>query len=700
MSNTVDRCGSNAAAEAARQQAIREAQQRAAAERAAEQRAAQAKERAAEQRKAASAEQQKAARAMHAHSVAKPADAKKPDDVATATKKIDDARKAIDNAKSDQAKRAATVNATKTIAQELANQSPADRAKTLQASQDNIQKIATAMGPLSGDDTKRAIGNLTAAAEACGPKDAHLVTDPVAKALPAVFKNNGANHDEVLAGIKDAMANGRGASFAVALNKSVQSPALTKALGDNFDNDVRTQFRDAVGDATKSFDSASKAATTDDARLALIAGQWAKSGALTPGALQAGADAFKKSKAADYNKAESAARTLASMMPGAAAMASDPGSTGDAAKAVLKEFPNLASTSAGASAIASALQNKSPWIETARQVNGADPSSRKAFDDAVMQSVATKGPMLAKDNDRQALSSLLLGAGDAVNDAKTKLALHEYNDRFKAFAKDVTGLALGRQLALTAKTVAGAVFGDKLSSTESSLGSAAFAGLGVAFGLGALAGDVEHFNPESARSIVTAGGHLGVTGLSVAQLLGKGAPEVLSKAGLGIGLALSAFNVGDDLVHGNVGGAAVASLPLEGAAIGAGIGVGFFGAGAVVGAGIGLAVGGLASAAISVFGGGGPRPDQIQETETDPFLKAAFAHDHIANSETAAYRLRDVYTDGNTFTGVGSGIAALAKQSGRTPREVLDQLAAMPSDQLRDRVTAILEAERNGVLPK
>ena len=685
------------------------------AERAAAQRAA--AERAAERRREAQRRQQEHMRAQqaqqaqraHEHREPKHVDDHKADDVRRAararfahgptpaqeraraddsTRRIDQAARAIDKAHGDDAQRAATQKAARTLKTEMQRATPDERARILDHAGGAVASIARGLDKLSGDETKRVVGDLAAATESAGPKLAHHIADPIARSLPASFHHEDANKGELVDAVKSAAADGKGALLATSLAKSAREVPGTKIAGD-----LDKVAGDAIGDARKTFDDARKKSDLLDARLAVTVRQWQKSGALSKGGIQAGIDAYKKAHADDYAAAESASKKLASLLPAAGDAARDPGHVGDAARGALAELPAIARRDSGARAIAQAVEDRQPYLAEAKNVAamGAHPKEDGAsFDNAILRSVAVGGPDLVKHGERDRLSNLVGGAALVVGDAKMHKALGELHDKIDALPDDLTGVTLGRQLAGAANTIASTTLDPEGASSGSATSTAGvrFSAVGAALGLGALAQDATTFDPHDVKSVLTTAGHAGMLGLSVASLAGK----TVGRAGVVIGAALSAFSVGESLAKGDVAGAAAASLPLVGAGIGLVVG-------GPVGAGIGLAVGGAVTTALSLFGGQ-KQPDQLQEEAVDPFLKGAFAHDGVHDPETAAFRLRDVYQKGDSFVGVGDSLHKLAEATGQTPKQVLDRIAMMPSENQRFVTSALLDGEKKHTDPR
>ena len=642
--------------------------------------------------KKATAEAQKAAREkfLRSHPVVSPAEQRQRAEASSAA--ITKAARAIDSAQGDDAKRGAVLKATRTVAGELRGKTGDEAKQILESSAGALAKVSAGLDTLDRDQTKRAVSDLAAAAESAGPALAHHITDPIAKALPASLAHEGANKDELTSALGAAVDSGRGAVLATSLAASAKKVPGLEGVA----KDIDDKTKHSIDASRKGFVDASKKADVLDARLAVTVDQWKKSGALSPGGIQAGIAAYKKTHHDDYAKAESAAKQLASVLPGAGAVAREPGGVGDAARAALSEVPVLARRQSGADAIAAGLEHNSGWLAESKHVLsvGAKANEQMAsFDNALLRSVAVGGGALVRHGDRARLADLVRGASRAVSSDKLAGALEQYRQRINGMPPDLTGVTLGRQLAGAANTIASTTLADSniagaSSASSSSSGGAPsvrFQALGAALGLGALAQDAITFDPNDLKSVVSAAGHAGMVGVSFASLAGKS----VGNAGLAIGAAFSVFNVGEALSKGDAEGAAAASLPLVGLGIGAVVG-------GPVGAGIGLAAGGLVSTAISLFGHSDKRPDQIQEEAVDPFLKAAFAHDGVKNADTAAFRLRDVFTNHGSFTGVSDSLGKLATATGETPRQVLDRLAGLPSNNLRLVTTALLDAEKKG----
>ncbi len=630
--------------------------------------------------KKATAQVQHAARARFAHAAPTHAEAKTR--TQQATHAINKAAKAISAAHDDDGKRKAVMQAARTLSQSLQHKTHAEKSQILDDTHHALGAIGAGLDKLTGDQTKRAVADLSSATETAGPSLARKITDPVARALPSELKGDGDNPGELVDGIKGAVSSGRGALFATSLAQSAKDvPGLTQ---DGSDKGLARVAGEAIDDAKKTFTDANKTATMLDARLAITVEQWQKGGALSPGAIQAGIDAYKADHKDDYAAADNAAHALAAALPGAGTAAREDGPLGDASRAALAQVPALAQRDSGARMLSDAIERDAPFLDESKRVLSHGPNAKAqlaGFDNAVLRSVALGGPDLVRHGERQRLSALVAGAARVVSDRKLGDALSQYRDKVDALPPDLTGVTLGRQLASTATTIAGATLGGDGASVTSA--APRFQALGAALGLGALAQDAVTFDPEDLKSVLGTAEHATSEGISIASLAGKS----VGRAGLAVGVAFSTFDVGASLADGDVAGAAAASLPLVGAGVGMVVG-------GPVGAGIGLAAGGIAETAISLFGSGGDSPDVVQEKAVDPFLRGAFAHDHVPDPETAAYRLRDVYTDKDTFVGVGDSLGKLARATGQTPHQVLTRLARLPSDDLKSFTTAILDARK------
>ncbi|HEY4223947.1 MAG TPA: hypothetical protein VGO62_21475, partial [Myxococcota bacterium] len=379
--------------------------------------------------KKATAEVQHAARARFAHHAA-PTRAEVKHKSDEAARAINQAAVKIGTSRDDASKRASTLKAAHTLAQQLQGATPSERAQILSKTGPAVSAIGAGLDKLDRDQTQKAVGDLASATEAAGPHLARQITDTVALALPHELAGNHENQSELSDGISNAVKSGKGALFATSLAQSAR--AVPPLVDSGAAKDLDGTAQKAIGDAQKTFDDANKKAALLDGRLAVAVDQWKKSGALTPGAIDAGVKAFKAAHKDDYAAADNAARTLATTLPGAGLAAREPGALGDASRAALKDLPQIASRDAGANVIAGALEHQAPYLDESKRLLGEGPNAKAnlaGFDNAILRSVAVGGPDLVKHGERDRVANLVAGAAHAVSDKKLAQSLQEYHDK-------------------------------------------------------------------------------------------------------------------------------------------------------------------------------------------------------------------------------------------------------------------------------
>ena len=608
-------------------------------------------------------------------------------------------------------KRAAARAAAATVRDVLSRtKDPLAKGAILERSHDALRTIGAGLDTLSGADTKTAVTDLAAAAEAAGPASVDALARPLARGMPAYVGGHWSNRGELTDALKDGVKAGSGALLGAALARQL------RGVDDRLARDVEGAVGKGLAELRADFEGAAKKVATRDGELAAVASQWGS--ALSPDQIAAGARAFHHAHP-EYAERDARAAALSKALTGVgyAEQHQLGGDLGVEGRATLAQVPELARSEVGARTIGAALTTESRGEQTFLRFAGATPKDARDLSEAIQRSiVVSQGDALAH-GDTRGLADALQGAGSVLRDPTTR-------ERFEAFAREVQALPPGLppdKLALSLARSAHGVVGQlstvgalgqvndvarQLSASAAPSPHAAvvladrtsFRAFGATLGAVCLGYSLQGLRDgadarEAVGVVVNAAG----LGTSVAGLVLKnGAPKVLAHGLPVVGYALSAFDTVNALTRGDEIGAVAAAAPLAGALSGAAIGAGT----GSFAPGIGTAVGGAIGALVGV-GIVGVRsftedsPSEQFETSTQAFLQGALQHGGLSAShaERAAHRLRDVNDD---FFGAGHGMAAIARRAGEPPEQVLMKLATLDDERLHQFVKRVLDVRDNG----
>jgi hypothetical protein len=604
-------------------------------------------------------------------------------------------------ARTDDEKRDAARAATAAVRDVVTQaKDPATRQAILGRSQDALRTIGAGLDTLSRAETKAALQDLSAAAEAAGPAHVDALARPLARGMPAFVAGHGKNRDELTAALQDNVKAGAGTLLGAALGRQLRGVDAGLA------RDVGGAVGRGLGALREDFAKTATDVAARDGELAAMAQQWGAT--LSPDQLQAGTRAFQREHG-EYARRDTQAAALAKALAGVgyADQHRMGGPLGEEGGKALGQLPELARSDAGARAIGAALVQESRGQTTFLRPAGDDPQDARGLQEAIQRAiVVSQGDALAR-GDTRGLVGALQGAGTVLQEPSIR-------ERFQSFAREVQSLPAGLtpdKLAVGIARSAHGVAGQLSSAaaarlTPSQVDDAAvaladktsFRTFGAALGAVALGQSLYDLR-DGADAREAVGAVVGAAGLgsSVAGLVLKnGAPQLLSKGLPVVGYALSAFDTISALKKGDELGAVAAAAPLAGALSGAAIGA----ATGSFAPGVGTAIGGAVGALIGVGITAGrsllsDSPSETFEKSTAAFLQGALQQGGLsaADAERAAHRLRDVNDD---FFGAGPAIAAVAARTGETPTAVLQRLTRLDDEQLQSFVKRMLAVRDNG----
>jgi hypothetical protein len=625
--------------------------------------------------------------------------------------RLTSAAKRVASAVSMDDKRAAARAAAATVRDVLSRtKDPLAKGAILERSHDALRTIGAGLDTLSGADTKTAVKDLAAAAEAAGPSHVDALARPLARGMPALVGGHWSNRGELIDALKDGVKAGSGALLGAALGRQL------RGVDDDLARDVEGAVGKGLAELRADFEGAAKKVATRDGELAAVASQWGS--ALSPAQIAAGTRAFHNAHP-EYAERDAQAAALSKALAGVgyAEQHQLGGDLGVEGRATLAQVPELARSEVGARTIGAALTRESRGEQTFLRFAGATPKDARDLSEAIQRSiVVSQGDALAH-GDTRGLASALQGAGAVLRDPTTR-------ERFDAFAREVQALPPGLppdKLALSLARSAHGVVGQlstvgavgQMNDVARQLSASAAPGPHVAVALadrtsfrafGATLGAVcLGYSLQGLRDGADAREAVGVVvnaaglGSSVAGLVLKnGAPKVLTHGLPVVGYALSAFDTVNALKRGDEVGAVAAAAPLAGALSGAAIGAGTGSFAPGIGTAIGGAVGALVGVSIvGVRSFTEDSPSEQFETSTQTFLQGALQHGGLSAShaERTAHRLRDVNED---FFGAGHGMAAIARRTGEPAEQVLMNLANLDDEQLHQFVKRVLDVRDNG----
>jgi len=644
------------------------------------------------------------------------------DDIKGAARAVTDAKGDKDDA------RTAGLRATETVRDALVGKSPAEQKKILDAVGPELTTITKGLNTLSGDQTKQAVRNLAQAGEAVGRDNVDALAHPVAAGLNDLKAGHGDNLGELKDGLKDAITNGDGALFGAAL--ATNAPSSVRG-------DLEGAVRDGIKDVREDFEGAQADVDQRNGELANIQQNFASS--LSPEALEAGGDAFRREHAETYDKGAAAAAKQASVLEGAGLLSSrTTGDTRDEADKSLAEIHRVASHEVGQRAIGRALANEARGAGSflsdastavARMPAGEDKdNARERLDGAVFQGASLAVNERLAERDPRGAAQIVRGAERVLSDDTLRAGISQMGtqleglpqgqelslDQARSLASGVNGTvaALAREKAIADLGRAGVDITDDAIRAEVqdelrtnprfqslTVFGAAMSVAGLATRGAALAND------PSLRGVVdlaTAGTGSAEAGLGVARAFSNAArgsagvataASVLGRVNLAATVGLSAIDTVSAIRRGDTVGAGIAAAPIVGAGIGVAVGVA---GGATLGAAltgpaapIGAAIGAVVGLGASVLRNKlAESPEEKYEKATESFLRGALARDGM--NADAAYRLRNV--DGDA-AGIGPFLPRFAERLGTSAPELLRSIAALPDDRRKEAVETILDAD-------
>ncbi|MEQ1569174.1 MAG: hypothetical protein ABMA64_26295 [Myxococcota bacterium] len=115
----------------------------------------------------------------------------------------------------------ATVQATDVLAEQLEQLPPHLRGRVMAQVTDEVGIVADNLGPLSMEETREAVANLTRAGESLGREDIELLTEVVAKHVAAGVYTSDGDGSEFDRGLEQAIVDGHGAMFGASLTEEL-----------------------------------------------------------------------------------------------------------------------------------------------------------------------------------------------------------------------------------------------------------------------------------------------------------------------------------------------------------------------------------------------------------------------------------------------------------------------------------------------
>jgi hypothetical protein len=604
------------------------------------------------------------------------------------------------------------LDARRTLAQarglkeRLAEEKPAQQRAILKRSAAEIEALTRKLDTLGPEDTKRALKTLSSIAEEVGQENAHLLTDPMARALPDVVRGHAQNAGELGRALRDNVREGRGALLGAALAVSLQGNRVAGSVpaGTLPPQTVRglvtSAVRQGLEEARARFEGAADATDRVNAKAARALDS-VRGFDFTSEELARGVDAIRDEHRDELEAYDAAAGAYAASLDGAAylhrKLDADLGGKGlrEAATRALENVPRMHDSPLALERIARSVERESDgfpsFLAAGESVAKRLQKGRKWLDNAANTVVKAGGIYSAR----------ALAKGD-VRSAERFLAGLDKHSRFVG----VEPGALEKLRGLLRRRSTGELSPELLTkewskTTRSMKGVAGRAPrgritgalnvFGAVAGAATLARDLSSMDEldkvERLRAVVD-GADLGADATAgVMQALGHAAPRLLIKGSAvagGIGAAFDfydaarAFRSGDEttgalsLVSG-AGGVMVAGATLAGTGVGVALGAGLIATSVVV--------------AYVVNKRRQKRAEKRAEEGFGRFLEG------VGLSPRAAKRLRDL--DGQHRSAWGA-LRAAARQLGVSPRSFLEHLTQRVADgDLREIVDTAEEVRRD-----